>query len=278
MEPIALKPFFLEGSQGRLFCIAYGPARSSPSKGAILYVPPFAEEMNKARKQAALQARKFASLGFTVLIPDLFGTGDSDGDFSAARWNIWRDDLLRGADWLERQQAGGIVLWGVRLGALLAVDLLDKLSGRVMNLLFWQPVVAGRIHLTQFLRLRIAADMLAGKQQESTRDILRDLDEGRCVEVAGYEIHPDLAETILKMELAQFQNRTLPPVAWFELVTAHDRPIPVSSRRVIDDWQAKSTPVYTETVVGEQFWTTPEIAVVPGLIERTSRYLTDGAP
>ncbi len=49
--------------------------------------------MNKSRRMAALQARAFAAMGFGVLQIDLFGCGDSSGDFSDARWDIWKQDL-----------------------------------------------------------------------------------------------------------------------------------------------------------------------------------------
>ena len=50
--------------------------------------------MNKSRRMAALQARAFAEMGFGVLQIDLFGCGDSSGDFSDARWDIWKQDLI----------------------------------------------------------------------------------------------------------------------------------------------------------------------------------------
>ena len=64
--------------------------------------------MNKARRQAAIQARALASDGFSVLVPDLFGTGDSDGELRDARWETWLDDLERGANLAGTQAPGAI--------------------------------------------------------------------------------------------------------------------------------------------------------------------------
>ena len=85
-----MNPFFLVGGQGTLFAIYYPPAAGVPRRDGVLYVPPFAEEMNKSRRLVALQARRLAAAGFGVLVPDLYGTGDSAGDFAEARWSIWR--------------------------------------------------------------------------------------------------------------------------------------------------------------------------------------------
>jgi exosortase A-associated hydrolase 2 len=87
------EPFFVAAARGERFCI-FHPAAAA-LRGAIVYLHPFAEEMNKSRRMAALQSRLFAARGFAVLQIDLFGCGDSSGDFGEARWDIWKQDV----DW-----------------------------------------------------------------------------------------------------------------------------------------------------------------------------------
>ena len=64
-----------------------------------MYAHPFCEEMNKARRMAALQSRRLAALGYSVLQIDLFGCGDSSGDFADAR-EIWKRPQIA-LDWLR---------------------------------------------------------------------------------------------------------------------------------------------------------------------------------
>ena len=113
------KAFFLprtgEPASGQLFCLYHPP--QGDCRGAVLYVPPFAEEMNRARRIAAQQARALAALGYGVLQPDLGGTGDSSGDFGEARWDSWKDDLAACCAWLGERIAQPPVLWCLRLGA-----------------------------------------------------------------------------------------------------------------------------------------------------------------
>src|SRR5690242_13967142 len=73
-------PLYLRSGQRRVFAIYHAPHREAPRHLSFVYVPPFAEEMNLARRMAALQARALAAVGIGVLLLDLFGTGDSDGD------------------------------------------------------------------------------------------------------------------------------------------------------------------------------------------------------
>ncbi len=110
--------FFLAGSRGALFAVYHPPAAGMTSRSGVLCAPPFAEELNKSRRMIAQQARRLAAAGFGVLIPDLYGTGDSAGDFGDARWEIWREDLARCAVWLRQRGHESLILWGVRLGGL----------------------------------------------------------------------------------------------------------------------------------------------------------------
>ena len=67
------------------------------------HLPPFAEEMNHSRRMATLQAHRLAALGIDVLVVDLFGTGDSAGDFADARWETWQEDAKAAVAWLGRR-------------------------------------------------------------------------------------------------------------------------------------------------------------------------------
>jgi alpha-beta hydrolase superfamily lysophospholipase len=71
------EPFFFDVDPGTRFCMYHPPSTHVPPRGVILYVHPFAEELNLSRRMAAQQARAFAGLGFAVLQIDLFGCGDS---------------------------------------------------------------------------------------------------------------------------------------------------------------------------------------------------------
>jgi pimeloyl-ACP methyl ester carboxylesterase len=85
--------FFLEGSTGSLFCTGFLHPPETGQRRRFLIISPFAEELNKSRHVLAALAAAIGEAGHDVLMPDLFGTGDSAGDFSQATLGIWRTDL-----------------------------------------------------------------------------------------------------------------------------------------------------------------------------------------
>ena len=83
-----MQPMFLPGPSGRLHVVLHAPAEGAPS-GAVLFVPPFGDEMNRSRRMVAETARAMACIKLEVLLMDPFGTGDSEGDYGQATWSRW---------------------------------------------------------------------------------------------------------------------------------------------------------------------------------------------
>lgn len=195
----APEAFFLSVDGSERFCLLHPP--QGELRGSILYLHPFAEEMNRARAVAARQSRAFAAAGYAVLQMDLHGCGDSSGDFGDAGWDRWRGDAHAGLRLLQARFEVPLCLWGLRSGALLADEVARELDTDAA-LLLWQPVLSGRQHLQQFLRLSLAADMLEGRAQGGTESLLAQLEAGRPVEVAGYTVAPALASGLAASVLA----------------------------------------------------------------------------
>ena len=172
---IPAEPFFLKTDLGKRFCLFHSPHPDSEPRGAFIYIHPFGDEMNKSRRMAAMQARAFASIGFGVLQIDLFGCGDSSGEFRDASWNIWKDDLSVAKKWIENRISCPISLWGLRLGALLALDFAKSSENTFDHIILWQPVINGESFLNQLLRLRMANEMLAeeGAKKATGRSMMR---------------------------------------------------------------------------------------------------------
>ena len=264
------EPFFLEGEAGQRFCLFHPPAGAS-CRGAVLYVHPFAEEMNKSRRMAALQARELAALGFGVLQIDLHGCGDSSGDFGDARWDTWKRDLALAHFWLSGRLGLPVHLWGLRLGALLALDYSTGATEPVASLLLWQPVLSGKVFLTQFLRLRVANAMLSDDKEagNGTAALRAQLAAGETLEIAGYDLAPELAAAIEALDLAKMAPATY-PVHWFEAVSAPDRPLPPGAARVGAAWTEAGAGLHTHVVACAPFWATQEITESPALLQATS--------
>ncbi|WP_317202246.1 hydrolase 2, exosortase A system-associated [Janthinobacterium sp.] len=272
----APRPFFLPAAEGQRFCLYH--AAAGDCRGALLYVPPFGEEMHKARRMAALQARALAASGIAVLQLDLHGCGDSAGEFREARWETWRDDVGLGMDWLAARCGAGAGLWGLRLGALLALDYAARAALKPSRLILWQPVHNGAAFLTQFLRLRTAGAML-GQQapaENGTAALRATLRAGQTVEVAGYELAPPLAAALDALELARLAVDDC-PLHWFDIAADAARGVAPASAAALRDWAARGVHARHSQLSGPPFWATQEISVCPTLLAATTALFSGAA-
>ena len=268
------EPFFLKAAGGQRFCL-YHPS-AGPARGALLYVHPFAEEMNRSRRMAALQARAFAAAGHAVLQIDLAGCGDSSGDFGDARWELWQADLALGADWLRARVDAPLRLWGLRLGALLALDYARGAAQPPAGMLLWQPMLKGSSCLTQFLRLRLAGALLADGNgtaaQGGTAALRAALQAGETLEIAGYDLDPRLAAAL--DALAPLEAMTPGcPVDWIEAVTQPGAAPSAGAARAAAAWQAFGVDLRLCSVPSAPFWTTTETTENPAWLAAGSAAL-----
>jgi exosortase A-associated hydrolase 2 len=262
----APEAFFLAagaGRDGQRFCLLHTPARATPQR-AVLYVHPFAEEMNKTRRMAALQARAFAEAGHAVLQIDLHGCGDSSGDFADASWQGWLADVADAGRWLRRRfPAAPLCLWGLRAGCLLAAEAAGRLD-EPCDFLFWQPAGAGKPLLQQFLRLKLAGELLEGKSKGVMDGLKQQLAAGTAVDVAGYRLSPDVAAGL---ERASLKPPTGPGRArWIEISNRAEAALSPASERPIAQWREAGFEVDARVVEGPAFWQTTEIEEAPALI------------
>jgi exosortase A-associated hydrolase 2 len=261
--------FFLAVDPGERFCIHHAPANGHEPVGSVVYVHPFGEEMNKARRMAALQSRRLAAEGFSVLQIDLHGCGDSSGDLAEARWQNWASDVRTAVRWLRDRAAAPVTLWGLRLGALLAADIARDPAMAIDRLLLWQPVVNGAQFLSPFLRLRLAGEMLAsGAATTAIHELQSALARGESLEIAGYELHPELASAIEHLNPSGLVP-AVKHVSWIEVAADAALPMRPAARRVLDAWRTAGLKITTATVAGEPFWSTIEIAECEALLVAT---------
>ncbi|URI10267.1 hydrolase 2, exosortase A system-associated [Aquincola tertiaricarbonis] len=271
-----MEAFFLPvaHAEGGRFCIHHPSAAGPSARGAVLYLHPFAEEMNKSRRMVALQARALARLGYAVLCIDLHGCGDSAGDLADASWAGWVADALAGAHWLQARHPGlPLTLWGLRTGALLAGAVAAALPAP-SRLLLWQPVTAGKQALQQFLRLQTAADLIDGKQQGAAAALRQQLAAGQTVEVAGYRLPAAVAQGLEAATLVP--GAGVDSLLWLEVSSRAEPALTPASTLALNKWRAAGVPVQSAAVRGPAFWQTVEIEDAPALIEATTAALVAG--
>lgn len=273
---MVVDPFFLDSPGGRLFAVHHRPRHPAPPRGHVLCVAPFNEEMNRCRSMITQQAQAFGALGFGTLVFDLHGTGDSEGDYRDARWSTWQDSIRTAQDWLSKQPGGLKAILGTRLGAVLAAQAYVDLADPGVALILWQPVIDGKTHLTQFLRLRMAAQLDRPDLPKETTALMRNrLGQGHTVEVAGYEIHPELARAMDEVRLFERPLFEGAHVLWLENASPDKPGISPLVREALQDWRTAGVSMDARTYPGPAFWQVHERVLAPALIEQTSAWLDE---
>jgi uncharacterized protein len=282
------EPLFLTvdpGHLGQRFAIHHPPVGNVP-RGLVVYVHPFAEEMNKSRRMAAQQSRALAAEGFAVLQIDLLGCGDSAGDFGDATWAHWVHDTVCAVRWLRRRYPGTgdaappeLWLWGLRAGCLVAVDAAAQLAaeGERCDFLFWQPASAGKLLLQQFLRLKAASELLGGQAKAAMEQLRGEIAAGRSVEVAGYTLDAALC---YGLEKATLRAPALQPgrALWLEVSAVDSPTLAPAGAATLAAWRQAGWAVETQALRGPAFWQTTEIEDAPALLQATLAAMTAATP
>ena len=267
--PCQLCPLVLQGKTGPLIAFYHPPDAGVAARGDVLVVPAFAEEMNRCRSMVTLQAHALSALGMGTLVLDLHGTGDSAGEFDQATWDGWRSDMQCGLAWLRQHGRGCRTLLGIRLGALMAAQMAAD-DASIDRLLLWLPVVAGKTYWTQFLRIRIAAELGNANGIKSTETLRQWSAQGLAVEASGYQVGPALALQLDTLAMPDGQQLRGKQVAWFEVASHADAALPRANAKQLEDWRDKGVEVSVAQVQGPQFWLAHEREVALPLIESSA--------
>ena len=264
---------FLGPPGRRILVLERRPEGAADRGGSVLVVPPFGEEMNKSRQLIADATRRLCEAGVASYLPDLYGTGDSEGGFADARIELWLEDLA--ATCLHAQASGRPVraILAIRVGCALAAAAARRGAlPAVAASVWWQPVLDGKRFLQQFLRLRIAAASLRGGSPETVESLRARSAAGESLEVAGYELSPALVQGLEALSVD-----ALPPQAgdlhWIEIVRNEGDAPQLPSTRFVDRARAAGANVSAATLASEPFWAATELVRLPRLAELTATAL-----
>jgi exosortase A-associated hydrolase 2 len=265
--------FFLDGTSGPLLAVYRRPPTGVLPRGRVLYVHPFAEELNLSRRLVSVQSRALAKIGYGVLTVDLSGCGDSGGAFRDGRWDRWLDDVATAYGWLEQEGDTGNSLWGLRLGALLAMDFAAQSRALLDRLVLWQPVLSGKSFIDRFLMLRIVRSGVANGEApaETVRQLRDRIRSGKLIDVCGYEIHPELVKAIDELQMEALGPLVACRIHWIEVVGSDGIPFPIASERIVRAWTAQGLRVSAGVAVDKNSLIAGEPVDGKGLLELTGR-------
>lgn len=257
------------GLEHPAFLVRHWP--QSVPRGHVVYLPPLAEEMNRCRAIVGEQARWFSSQGLTVSILDFYGTGESPGDLTDATLTTWHTNIDELIDSLLQSIDAPIVLWGCRLGGLIALDYVRLHPGRVDKLLLWQPVTSGKAYVTQTLRQRSAGLMDRKAKTETTTEMRAKLSAGENLDVAGYALGGDLIGSLDVIDVEIFDSLKVKKVFWLEHSGDGENSMNERSRRVVDTLRELGPDVDIRYFGGHPLWQLHKRDRCEDLLEQTRR-------
>ncbi len=218
-------PFFFPNGDYALFGFLHEPEQ--PSAAAFVFCHPFGEEKLWTHRVFVSFARQLAAQGHTVLRFDYMGNGDSQGDF--------RDSSLRSAvadvrcavaEVRRRASIRRVNLLGLRFGATVA-GLAAEEESDIDRLVLWSPVVDGGRYMQELLRINLTTQMAVHKEIREDREALvAAMQQGRAVNVDGYEMTYPLYEQVSAVKLAAAPKRYGGPCLVAHVDRQPGRPVP----------------------------------------------------
>lgn len=267
--PAALQTGFYPMAGGANFLLAYGTADSTH---AIVFVPPFAEEMNKCRHLISATMRQLSAAGYSCFLLDNYGTGDSEGDLDNAAMALWRDDLHQLLGTITAQGYCSVSFVAIRFGTLQLFDLLNHytLPVPVKRVVLWQPIFDMAKFWQQFVRIKVAEAMASGNKL-SQKQVEQQLQNGENIEIAGYPISPAFFHSLWTAKLNYPQQLQHCHLCWLETSQLETIAMPVEKMRQQLTAQCQLT---FHQLKDEPYWQTAELASANQLQALTLAYFT----
>lgn len=264
---MGLSGAFIDGGAGRILVVNHRP--EAIAEHAVLVIPAFAEEMNKSRRLVWETGVALRERGLWTLVPDLFGTGDSEGDFADARWDIWVDDVCRTVQWARANGAVKISVLAVRFGMALFAAATERMNETFDRAVAWQPVVSGADVLRPLVRMKVMSQRMAGGPAVSADAMLRELLDGdQPLELGGYLLSPALAKSISAVRSVEPAGAPAGVAFEFEPATgARQEAATGGAASGAGGWRV-------ERIVAERFWTAVEPRANPRLAAATADFLS----
>ena len=236
---------------------------SAPSGLGVVIVPPHGIEALAAAKTLRLLAEQLAKRGHSVLRFDLPGTGDSlDDDLPGDATSCWTRSVVEAAKTLQTSAgAGGIVLVGLRLGALLAASAAPDIEN-LAGVALLDPVISGKTYARE---LGITAQAFA----EETGVRPEDGCMGQGLTIGGLITSGETLAGLRKLTLLELAPAV--PALLLHRDGAHD------VKRMIAQWPAMQ--VTTKPAQGfEAIRSNPTYAVTPHAALSDTADWIDGLP
>ncbi len=206
MNPTPLR--FRRGLR-ELYALLTMPSTAKPPSHGVVFCNPLGQEAIRTHRMYRVLADRLAAAGLAVLRFDYYGTGDSAGSDSDGEPSGWVEDSLAACELLQsRTGCTALSLFGMRLGANLALRAATRMPTPPRAVLLWDPIVDGRRYLEQLRRAHECALATAYGARWTTEPALRAFHApAGHSEVLGFVLSVDLERGLTGIRLDEELDR-----------------------------------------------------------------------
>ncbi|MGQ9661283.1 MAG: alpha/beta fold hydrolase [Kiritimatiellia bacterium] len=273
----------------KLHGMLYLPSQSE-SVGAALFCHPLFEERKSAHRVMVETARACSAAGLLVLRFDYTGTGDSSGNFTDCSLAMWLQDMRTAVEFL-RHCADGLPLGllGVRAGATMAVCFAtglfhlpastsmlptERSTHGISFLTLWEPILKGSDYLQELFRKKLIKEMMTTGSGRTTKTrILRELSQGRAVDLDGYALSATLYHDLTRLELGTRITELNVPTLFLHFAPGGRQSPDIDRLRTAISQANLPAEVYT--IPEQPFWNSIGVVQSPEAIRVTVEWLQE---
>lgn len=146
-------PFYFGSGARRLFGV-YQPAQGGGGNRAVLLCYPWGFEYVNSHRSMVRLATLLSQAGYHVLRFDYYGTGDSAGEDREADLEGAKGDIATAIGELrDLSGVDSVSIIGLRIGAVLGVQVAQDIPLTVDRIVLWDPVIDGARYLEELYSL-----------------------------------------------------------------------------------------------------------------------------
>ena len=196
--------FFFGDTAASLLGALHTPDEIHSKQTGVVLCYPMGQEYMRIHRTFFELANSLAAAGLTVLRFDYYGCGDSNGEIEDGNFVQWGNDIKRAIQEMrDRARVDKIYLVGARIGANLAIDVVQDCSG-IVGLVIWEPILNGVDYMAKLQQAHQTL-LYSNANQEGYR---LPQSETCVAEFVGFPISKQLYQEIQQIQLmsGRFQN------------------------------------------------------------------------
>lgn len=236
----------------------------------MIFVPPFAEEMNRSKRMYVLCSRLLANAGVHAICFDFAGTGDSSGEWGEYRLTDWKANLTDTYNYVRRFSTKTSFVT-LRDSALIAFELIKHANIKIERCVLWYPIDNREALIRQLIRMKIAAAMASDLKKITSKEVLSGIEQSGFLEVGGYHVRSYLLDEFRQQNVTNHIQAVLDRthVHWMttgKKQTSPHLPVCLSKLNLSEPQQ---THMHLHQVEDVKFWMQQEVTISPKLLRET---------